>query len=210
MAPNSGDSPNDVSAECKPKPEQRDTLSETGSILVLLFLDKTGLSSTQSLRPPQNPSSRNRCLILRRLTDEVIEKYQTAFNGMYRRVDLERQGDSIKDTIKAVADKIVHDGSFNWGRLVTLIAFVLHGAESLAQKGLADSEEVVALARFFADYIDNELGARLKNLGGWESLEVLFPPKPDYEKRVWNGLVGTFVGLGFLSMAVPAVRYLIQ
>lgn len=185
-------------------------LSETGHIITFVFVEKLELSSTQTTRPGQSSLSRRTGLVLLRLTDEIRDKYQITFDGMYKKMNVEQKVDCLGEMVKILADDMLRDDCFSWGRLSTLVAFVLHVADNLTRKGLASSEEVIALARSLSYYIDSELGTRLKQLGGWESLETFFPPQQNYEGMVRNGLIGTIVGLGLISLAIPVVRHLVQ
>ncbi|XP_069568018.1 induced myeloid leukemia cell differentiation protein Mcl-1b [Brachyistius frenatus] len=84
--------------------------------LILRFLkDFTGLS-----KPQWNQSKS--LSTMKRVVEDVLEKHRLAYNGMVNKLSLDDRGDDVT-FVTAVAKNLFADGTTNWGRIASLVAF---------------------------------------------------------------------------------------
>lgn len=140
---------------------------------------------------------------LRRTVDELLDRHILMFNGILKRLSINRQNWEL--TFTGVADEMFSDGQYNWGRLVTIYAFAGFMARHCKEHGMEDI--VPQIAERTGIYISDKLLDWVNSEGGWDTFDQFFPEKIDPENVLWNGLLYTFVGLGALATmaAVSAV-----
>jgi len=195
-----------------PQPDQLST-SQSAQLLYPLVSELGLKKARHDVTMSKSTSEIYPCL--KRNTEKVMTNTAIAFDGMCKALELERdevpEADrcaEIRRALKTIADSMFVDSCTNWGRVVTLIAFGCHLAKHCVEnKGQEEAEEVAReISYFLADYLDNEFSEKLRSLGGWAALTTTLQEKPDVESLMWKGLVGTFFGLGVVSLALIAAK----
>ncbi|KAL7868947.1 hypothetical protein SRHO_G00103310 [Serrasalmus rhombeus] len=129
-----------------------------------------------------------------RVVAGVILKHRIAYNGMVQRLCLEQQDDSM-EFISSVAKTLFNDGTTNWGRIASLVAF---GAVVCEQMKEAGREQCVEnLIQHISMYLSTDQRQWLINNKAWGGF-VEFFREDDSESRVRNALMAFagFAGLG--------------
>ncbi|KAJ8273635.1 hypothetical protein GJAV_G00103840 [Gymnothorax javanicus] len=166
---------------------------ETRELILLFFRIYSGLCAPGR--------SRSKALAtLTRVVNDVIEKHQIAYNGMVSRLAVDQKGDDMSFVAK-VAENLFSDGTTNWGRIASLVAFGATVSKHLKDNGQEGCVEMVA------DQISSYLLAHKKdwlfNNKGWEGFVEFFHVE-DPECVVRNALMafasvaGIGAGLAFL------------
>ncbi|KAK7124152.1 hypothetical protein R3I94_018498 [Phoxinus phoxinus] len=166
---------------------------DTRQLLLVFYRTHTGMCS-----PEQNHNSA--LPTMRRVVGEILEKHQLVYKGMLQRLHMDSQQDSM-DFIGSIAKSIFSDGSTNWGRITSLVAF---GAVVCSRLKECRREECVeAVAQQISSYLISEQHHWLRNNNGWEGF-VEFFREEDVESLVRNtlmavvGCAGIGAGLAFL------------
>jgi Apoptosis regulator proteins, Bcl-2 family len=148
---------------------------------------------------------------LKRITVEQLDRYEITFIGMCKMMDLPAvrnkypQEDRAVQTTRAlhhIADFMLVEGSRNWGRIITLIAFCCQLAKHIQEKE-QDEQIVHEIAEFLIQYLENKISEDILDFDdSMVALSPAFFKKSYYETLVWKDLVGTFIGLGICSLAL--------
>jgi len=137
---------------------------------------------------------------MKRTVDEILYKYTIVFNSMAKKLDL--APDQLEDTFVKTIEEMCQDSNINWGRIVTVYAFIGVIAKHYIQSGMIDMLNVLVttankcLLHRFGVWIDKE--------GGWDAFNARFPPPNHVENSIWKGLFFTAVGLGALATMAAA------
>ncbi|KAG5842744.1 hypothetical protein ANANG_G00180970 [Anguilla anguilla] len=166
---------------------------ETRELLGHFFRIYTGLS--------QPGRSRSKALsTLTRVVNDVIGKHQIAYNGMIQKLSLDQREDDMS-FVTTVAENLFSDGTTNWGRVASLVAFGAMICKRLKENGRDRCVDTVA------DQISSYLLANkqdwLLSNKGWDGFVEFFHVE-DPESVVRNalmafaGVAGIGAGLAFL------------
>ncbi|XP_039521846.1 induced myeloid leukemia cell differentiation protein Mcl-1a [Pimephales promelas] len=150
---------------------------DTRQLLLDFYRSHTGMCS-----PEQNHNSA--LPTMRRVVGEILLKHQIAYKGMLQRLHKEFDTDSLD--IGTIAKTMFSDGSTNWGRITSLVAF---GAVVCSRlKECQREESVEAVAQQISSYLISEQHHWLRNNNGWEGF-VEFFREEDVESRVRGALM---------------------
>uniref|UniRef100_A0A8C6YT47 MCL1 apoptosis regulator, BCL2 family member n=1 Tax=Nothoprocta perdicaria TaxID=30464 RepID=A0A8C6YT47_NOTPE len=130
---------------------------------------------------------------LRRVGDGVMRKHELAFQGMLRKLEIQKEEDL--QSVSEVAVHVFSDGVTNWGRVVTLISFGAFVAKHL--KSINQEKCIPSLAGIITDALISSKREWLLSQGGWEGFVDFFQVE-DLERSIRNVLVAFagFAGLG--------------
>ncbi|XP_066525672.1 induced myeloid leukemia cell differentiation protein Mcl-1a [Hoplias malabaricus] len=120
---------------------------------------------------------------MEKVVGDLVLKHRLAYNGMVQRVSLE---DNRMEVISRVAKLMFEDGTMNWGRVVSLVAFGEVVCEKLRESGQDECVEYVV--DHISTYLSTYQHQWLINNKGWDGF-VEFFRKDDPESQVWNTLV---------------------
>ncbi|KAL7393792.1 hypothetical protein ABVT39_016038 [Epinephelus coioides] len=161
--------------------------SDTRQLLSRFFRDFSGLSK------PQWHESRQ-LATMKRVVEDVLEKHRYAFNGMINKLSLDdrRDDDSF---VSAVAKSLFADGTTNWGRVASLVAFGAVVCQYLKEKGRENCVELVG--QEISTYLLSDQRDWLVKNNGWDGF-VEFFRVADPESKVRNTLMAFagFAGIG--------------
>ncbi|XP_020783235.1 induced myeloid leukemia cell differentiation protein Mcl-1b [Boleophthalmus pectinirostris] len=109
--------------------------SDTRQLLSDFFKLFTGISQSKWKQRPALST-------MKRVVDNLLEKHRYAYNGMINKLSLDDRGDDVS-FISTVAKSIFEDGTTNWGRIASLIAFGAVVCQYLKTKGRESCVEQV-------------------------------------------------------------------
>lgn len=159
---------------------------ETRELIVSFYRSYIGLSRSER--------SRHKALgTMKRVVDDVLIKHAIAFKGMVDRLDLDHREDM--SFVQDVAEKTFGDGTTNWGRITSLVAFGAVVSEHLKRAGRPECVETVAVQ--ISSYLANHKYDWLRENNGWNGFVDFFHVE-DPEALVRNTLmaVAGFASLG--------------
>jgi len=137
---------------------------------------------------------------MKRTVDQILYKYTLVFNSMAKKLDLSR--DQLEDTFVKTIDEMCQDSNINWGRIVTVYAFIGVIAKHCIQSGMMDMlDKLVFTAN---QCILHRFGVWIDKEGGWDAFNERFPPPNHVENSIWKGIFFTAVGLGALATMAAA------
>ncbi|XP_046893666.1 induced myeloid leukemia cell differentiation protein Mcl-1b [Hypomesus transpacificus] len=160
---------------------EHDTRELIGSVL----LDYTGQSGSQRSRNQSKSFS-----TMKRVVEDVIEKHQLAYKGMISKLSLDDRGDDMS-VITSVAKNIFSDGTTNWGRIVSLVAFGSVVCQYQKKNGRENCVELVG--QEISNYLLGDQRDWLISNNSWEGF-VEFFRIADPESTVRNTLMA-FAGV---------------
>ncbi|KAM9353636.1 induced myeloid leukemia cell differentiation protein Mcl-1b [Symphorus nematophorus] len=131
---------------------------------------------------------------MKRVVDGVLEKHRYAYNGMVNKLSLDDRGDDAS-FVSAVAKSLFADGTTNWGRIASLVAFGAVVSQYLKEKGRGNCVDLVA-QEISTYLLCNQRDWLAKN-NGWDGF-VEFFRVADPESTVRNTLMAFagFAGIG--------------
>ncbi|XP_032841382.2 induced myeloid leukemia cell differentiation protein Mcl-1 [Tyto alba] len=133
---------------------------------------------------------------LRRVGDGVMQKHELAFQGMLRKLEIQKEED-----LQSVCEVTAHmfsDGVTNWGRVVTLISFGAFVAKHL--KSINQEKCISSLAGIITDALVSSKREWLMSQGGWEGFVDFFRVE-DLEGSIRNVLMA-FAGVAGLGVSL--------
>ncbi|KAM4644579.1 induced myeloid leukemia cell differentiation protein Mcl-1 [Amazona ochrocephala] len=133
---------------------------------------------------------------LRRLGDSVLRKHELAFQGMLRKLEIQKEEDL--QAVHEVAARLFGDGVTNWGRVVTLISFGAFVAKHL--KSIRQEQCIGSLAGIITDALLSSSREWLLSQGGWEGFVDFFHVE-DLEGSIRNVLMA-FAGVAGLGASL--------
>ncbi|XP_007540245.1 induced myeloid leukemia cell differentiation protein Mcl-1b [Poecilia formosa] len=135
--------------------------------------------------------SQNKALsTMKRVVEDVLSKHRYAYNGMLNRLALDNQPDNM-GFVTEVAENLFSDGTTNWGRIVSLVAFGAAVCQHLKERGREHCVELVS--KEISTYLlENQRDWLAKN-NSWEGFVEFFRVS-DPESTVRNTLMA-FVGV---------------
>ncbi|XP_064032199.1 induced myeloid leukemia cell differentiation protein Mcl-1 [Pogoniulus pusillus] len=107
---------------------------------------------------------------LRRVGDGILKKHELAFQGMLRKLKIQKEEDL--QSVCEVAAHMFSDGVTNWGRVVTLISFGAFVAKHL--KSIQQEQCISSLAAIITDALVSSKREWLTSQGGWEGFVDFF------------------------------------
>lgn len=139
--------------------------------------------------------SRNKALsTLTQVVKDVLGKHQIAYNGMIQKLRLDEQADDM-GFVALVAENMFSDGTTNWGRVVSLVAF--GAVVCLRLKETHRERCVEAVANQISSYLLHHQKDWLLSNKGWDGFQEFFHVD-DPESAVRNALMA-FVGVAGLG-----------
>lgn len=131
-----------------------------------------------------------RLSVMKRVVEDLLEKHRYAYNGMKNKLSLDDRGDDVR-FVGAVARSIFEDGTTNWGRIVSLLAFGATVCQYYMTKGRENCVERVG--QEISTYLLSDQRDWLAKNNGWNGF-VDFFRVADPESPVRNTLMA-FAGL---------------
>lgn len=161
--------------------------SDTRQLISRVLKDFTGLSKSEW-------SERKALTTMKRVVEDVLDKHRIAYNGMINRLSLDDRGDDMS-FVSAVAKKLFSDGTTNWGRIASLVAFGAVVCQYMKEKGRGHCVELVG--QEISTYLLCDQRDWLVNNNSWDGF-VEFFRVADPESTVRNTLmaVAGFAGIG--------------
>ncbi|XP_061573542.1 induced myeloid leukemia cell differentiation protein Mcl-1b [Cololabis saira] len=158
-------------------------LEEETRQLVRTFLrDFVGLSL--------NKCSESKALAtMNRVVEDVLAKHRYAYNGMIKKLSLDDKDDMV--FVSDVAKSLFADGTTNWGRIASLVAFGAAVSQYLKEKGRLNCVDLVA--QEISTYLLTHQGDWLVKNNSWEGF-VEFFRVADPESTVRKSLMA-FIGV---------------
>ncbi|XP_061872228.1 induced myeloid leukemia cell differentiation protein Mcl-1 isoform X2 [Colius striatus] len=133
---------------------------------------------------------------LRRVGNGVMQKHELAFQGMLRKLEIQKEEDL--QSVCEVAAHLFSDGVTNWGRVVTLISFGAFVAKHL--KSIKQEKCISSLAGIITDALVSSKREWLLSQGGWEGFVDFFRVE-DLEGSIRNVLMA-FAGVAGLGASL--------
>ncbi|KAM6039411.1 induced myeloid leukemia cell differentiation protein Mcl-1 [Chlamydotis macqueenii] len=133
---------------------------------------------------------------LRRVGNGVMQKHELAFQGMLRKLEIQKEEDL--QSVREVAAHVFSDGVTNWGRVVTLISFGAFVAKHL--KSINQEQCISSLAGIITDALVSSKREWLVSQGGWEGFVNFFQVE-DLEGSIRNILMA-FAGVAGLGASL--------
>ncbi|XP_057690729.1 induced myeloid leukemia cell differentiation protein Mcl-1b [Corythoichthys intestinalis] len=157
--------------------------AETRRLISRFLSDFTGLSTAR-----WNESNAHKTM--QRVVTTLLEKHKYKYNGIINKLSLDDRGDNVS-FVSEVAKSLFSDGTTNWGRVASLVAFGAVVSQYLKEKGRAHCVELVAqeISSYLLSYQRNWL---VKN-NSWDGF-VEFFREVDPEATVRNTLMA-FAGV---------------
>ncbi|KAJ8398435.1 hypothetical protein AAFF_G00426900 [Aldrovandia affinis] len=127
---------------------------------------------------------------MRRVVENLIEKHHFAYNGMIHKLSLDQQEDSLS-FISCVAKNLFSDGTTNWGRIASLVAFGALVCKHLKESGREHCVPVVS--QEISSYLLSDQRDWLLNNKGWEGFVEFFhveDPESGYVSEARSGRRG--------------------
>ncbi|XP_061885704.1 induced myeloid leukemia cell differentiation protein Mcl-1b [Entelurus aequoreus] len=161
--------------------------AETRSLVSGFLTEFTGLSTGPWLETKAQST-------MKRVVRNVLEKHRYKYNGMLKTLCLDQKGDNM-DFVGSVAKSLFSDGTTNWGRIASLVAFGAVVSQYLKNKDRGHCVPLVAqeISSFLLEHQRNWL---VKN-NSWNGF-VEFFQEADPESAVRKTLmaVAGFAGIG--------------
>ncbi|XP_078108248.1 induced myeloid leukemia cell differentiation protein Mcl-1b [Sander vitreus] len=192
------DETENCSLPCTPEPDSEIDVSsspagdavlknDTRQLIDRFLRDFTGLSKSQW--------NESRALTtMKRVVEDVLEKHRYAYNGMINKLLLDERTDDAS-FVSAVAKSLFADGTTNWGRIASLVAFGAVVSQYLKERG---RENCVALVgQEISTYLLSDQRDWLVKNNAWDGF-VEFFRVADPESTVRNTLMAFagFAGIG--------------
>ncbi|XP_042346017.1 induced myeloid leukemia cell differentiation protein Mcl-1b [Plectropomus leopardus] len=161
--------------------------TETRQLICRFMRDFTGLS-----RPRWGDG--RALTTMKRVVEDVLEKHRYAYNGMVNKLSLDNRGDDAS-FVGAVAKSLFADGTTNWGRVASLVAFGAVVCQHMKEKGRENCVELVG--QEISTYLLADQRDWLVKNNGWDGF-VEFFRVADPESTVRNTLMAFagFAGIG--------------
>nr|XP_054756559.1 bcl-2-like protein 1 [Lytechinus pictus] len=133
---------------------------------------------------------------LRRVGDEVEERYAITLNGLVNNLEYDPDKDG-EEAFTASLNAMFEEGSCNWGRVVMVYVFAARLAKYCQENG--KGYHVGRLSEFAGRYVASRLTPWINKQGGWEKFDESFKAKDWKEKAAFNSLLVTGAFLGGLA-----------
>lgn len=151
-------------------------------------------------RTKRKPSSKH-AETLRRTTEEILTRHEIFFKSVTSKMQIDRT--NANATFKNVADEMLSDCVYSWGRIVALYAFGARLAQYCYMMSKENDVELAAqIATFMGNYITEKFSVWINMNGGWDAFDNQFLPETHFEDIVKKGLIVTALGLGALASVI--------
>uniref|UniRef100_A0A4W6CE22 MCL1 apoptosis regulator, BCL2 family member b n=2 Tax=Lates calcarifer TaxID=8187 RepID=A0A4W6CE22_LATCA len=174
--------------------------NDTRQLISQFMRDFTGLSKPRWNKSKALPT-------MKRVVDGVLEKHRYAYNGMINKLSLDDRGDDVS-FVSVVAKNLFGDGTTNWGRIASLVAFGAVVCQHLKERGRVDCVDLVG--QEIATYLLSDQRDWLVKNNSWDGFVEFFHVS-DPESTVRNTLIGLagFAGIGAtLALLIRSSRCL--
>ncbi|KAM4597685.1 induced myeloid leukemia cell differentiation protein Mcl-1b [Polymixia lowei] len=161
--------------------------NDTRELIDCFLRDFTGMS-------PQRWKQGKALSTMKRVVNDVLEKHRYAYNGMINKLGLDERGDDMS-FVTSVAESLFDDGTTNWGRITSLMAFGAVVSQHL--KDMGREHCVMQVAREISHYLLTDQLDWLAKNNAWDGF-VEFFRVADPESTVRNTLMAFagFAGIG--------------
>nr|XP_057943961.1 induced myeloid leukemia cell differentiation protein Mcl-1 homolog [Doryrhamphus excisus] len=166
---------------------------DTRRLIGRCLTDFTGLSTAEWMQSKAQST-------MQKVVVELVDKHMFKFNGIINQLSLDQKGDDMA-FIQDVAQSLFADGTTNWGRVATLVAFGAVVSRYLKNNGRACCVEKVA--REISNYLLSHHRTWLVVHNSWDGF-VEFFEKTDPQTTARNallalvGLSSVMAGIAFL------------
>uniref|UniRef100_A0A8C7PM75 MCL1 apoptosis regulator, BCL2 family member b n=2 Tax=Oncorhynchus mykiss TaxID=8022 RepID=A0A8C7PM75_ONCMY len=181
-----------VASECGPELSNCQSGDEvlehdTRQLIENVLVDYTGLS-------PSRCKQSKALTTMKKVVKDIIAKHRYAYNGMIAKLDLDDRCDDMS-FINSVATTMFSDGTTNWGRIASLVAFGAVVSQHLKEMGRGHCIESVG--QKIATYLLSDQRDWLVKNNAWNGFVEFFHVQ-DPESSVRNTLIAFagFAGLG--------------
>ncbi|KAM4568202.1 induced myeloid leukemia cell differentiation protein Mcl-1b [Fundulus diaphanus] len=157
--------------------------SDTTELISNFLRDFTGLSGHRW-------HTKKSLSTMKRVTEDLLEKHRYAYNGMIRKLKLNEKSDDM-GFVTSVAVSLFSDGTTNWGRIASLVAFGAVLCQHLKQNGRGHCVDLVS--REISTYLLTNQRDWLAKNNSWDGFVEFFKVE-DSESTVRNTLMA-FVGV---------------
>lgn len=178
---------NEGSLPCTPESESDESSSsaecealesDTQELIIRFLEEFTGF------RKPQWTESKA-LSTMKRVVDGLLEKHKFAYNGMINKLSMEDRGSDLS-YVGAVTKSLFSDGTTNWGRIASLVAFGAVVSQYMKDKGRGNCVKLVG--KEISTYLVAEQREWLIKNKSWEGF-VEFFRESDPESTVRNTLM---------------------
>nr|XP_020471224.1 induced myeloid leukemia cell differentiation protein Mcl-1-like [Monopterus albus] len=178
----------DNEIEVSSSPAEYEVLENDTRLLICHFLrDYTGLSTHRWTR-------RKTLSTMKRVVEGVLEKHRYAYKGMINKLSLDERGDDMS-FVGSVAQSIFADGTTNWGRITSLLAFGAVVCQYLKEKGRENCVELVG--QEISTYLLSHQRDWLVKNNAWDGFEEFFRvADPESTVRTTLMAFAGFAGIG--------------
>ncbi|KAM7382915.1 hypothetical protein PAMP_002610 [Pampus punctatissimus] len=160
---------------------------DTRQLLIRFLRDFTGISKPGWCQSKALST-------MKRVVEDLLEKHIYSYNGMINKLSLEDRGDDVT-FISAVAKSLFADGTTNWGRVASLVAFGAVVCQNFKESGRENCVELVG--HEISTYLLTDQRDWLVKNNAWDGF-VEFFRVTDPESTVRNTLMAFagFAGIG--------------
>lgn len=131
---------------------------------------------------------------MKRVVEDLLEKHRYAYNGMINKLSLDDRGDDVR-FVSAVATSLFEDGTTNWGRVASLVAFGAVVCQYLKNTGRDHCVEPVA--QEISTYLLSQQRDWLLQNNGWDGFVEFFRvADPESTVRTTLMTVAGIAGIG--------------
>ncbi|XP_056141570.1 induced myeloid leukemia cell differentiation protein Mcl-1b [Lampris incognitus] len=161
--------------------------NDTRQLLDTFFRGFTGLSHPRWTRDKALST-------MKRVVEDVLDKHRYAYNGMINKLGLDDRGDDMS-VVSSVAESLFSDGTTNWGRIASLVAFGAVVCQHLKERGMDHCVQLVG--QEISSYLLTDQRDWLVKANSWNGF-VDFFQVADPESSVRNTLMAFagFAGIG--------------
>lgn len=134
---------------------------------------------------------------LRRVGDEIEEKYNISLNGIVNQLKYDPNTDG-KKAFYASLDAMFEEGPCSWGRVVMVYVFAARLAKYCQRENMGKAC-IDDLIKYSGDYVSGRLTQWIRSQGGWGDFCEKFKAKDWRDKAVFNSLLLTGLFLGGMA-----------
>lgn len=138
---------------------------------------------------------------LKMLVDKILQENSLLFQRMIKSLKLTDKTSS-RLAIRQVAKELFTDSQINWGRIVTLYAFVGELA-NYGEKSFAMDTKAGGYAKYIGEavgeYVAEELTPWISKQGGWDRFVAYSKKEDSIEVKFLKGMLCTIFGIGIFA-----------
>ncbi|XP_013873162.1 induced myeloid leukemia cell differentiation protein Mcl-1b [Austrofundulus limnaeus] len=145
--------------------ETEDVLeNDTRQLLGRFLSDFTGLSKPRWTENKELST-------MKRVVEDLLSRHSIAYNGMVKKLSLDKTKDDVT-FVKKVAQSLFGDGTTNWGRIASLVAFGAVVSQYLKDTGRENCVELVG--QEISEYLLTEQKDWLVQNNSWDGFVDFF------------------------------------